>query len=275
MKSLNKLIAVVLLVVLCLSFAGCKAPEYVASEDAAVMATYIEDGSGYIVTKQLSAKSLSGIQLACLYFDAEGAVIEKNYKLFDCDISGSERVALWNIDIPDGCAYIDAIVSAVYGTDEADNWKTKALNVWAREAKKSFTIAGHEAKLAAVKQAEAYQAESNDYVKVTSAAITKGILDFELVNNCDRDIKTVTLLVLWLDENGAPINTNEVSYCPNGKWLSADDLDAGESATFAYEPDISAGTPASVKYCIDSIEFEDGSLWLNENFYIWVACNRG
>ena len=274
MKSLKKLIAIALLVVLCLSFAGCKAPKYVASEDAAVMATYIDDGYGYVVTKQLSAKKLSGIQLACLYFDAEGALIGKNYQLFDCDVSESDRVALWNIDIPEGCAYIDAIVSAVYGVNEADNWKTKALNVWARETKKSFTIEGFEAKLAAVKQAEAYQAESNDYVRITTAAITKGILDFELLNNCDRNIKTVSLLVLWFDENGAPINTYEVSYCPNGKWLSADDLEIGETATYAYEPIGLDPEPATVKYCIDSIEFEDGSLWLNENFYIWVACNR-
>lgn len=275
MKSLTKWIAIALLVVLCLSFAGCKAPKYVPSVDAAVMATYIEDGSGYVVTKQLSGKKLSGIQLACLYFDAEGTLIEKNYKLFDCDISDSDRVALWNIDVPANCAYIDAIISAVYGVDEADSWKTKALNVWAREAKKNFTIAEHEAKLSAVKQAEAHQAETNDYVEVTSAAITKGILDFELANNCDRNIKTVTLLVLWLDENGAPINTYDVSYCPNGKWLSADDLEVGETATYAYEPVGLDTDPASIKYCIDSIEFEDGSRWLNENFYIWVACNRG
>lgn len=275
---MKRFLAMILTAVLLLSMAACtvvdttpEPPEaYVPSKDIEVAVTYVNSettGNARVVTRRTSDTELTGIDLACVYYDVDGKQI-REYERIECTFSTKDDLSIWTFTAPGGCKYLEAVIAAV---TYADGTKETCPGVatWAEETTKAFTVEGYKKAMTEMAGKEGAAAEKCDAVEYSVAAPENNTVSLKLKNNSGKEIADVNAYLLWFDANGAPIDMKGV-LVSNSEKVSAKNLVADEEASYTVNAPEGA---ASVKAIVQKVIFADQTVWENDYVYEWAVVN--
>ncbi len=275
---MKRFLVMILSAVLLLSLAACgvvdKTPEppeaYVPSKDIEVAVTYVNNeltGNARVVTRRTSDKELTGIDLACVYYDVNGKQI-REYERIECTFSTKDDLSIWTFSAPAGCKYMEAVISAVTYADGTKE-TCPGVSTWAEQTAQAFTVDGYNKAMTEMAGKEAAAAEKCDAVEYSAAAPENKTMSLKLKNTSGKEIADVIAYLLWFDANGAPIDMKGVLVA-NSEKVSAKNLVADEEATYTVNAPEGA---ASVKAIIQKIVFADETVWQNDYVYEWAVVN--
>lgn len=276
---MKRFLAMLLSAVLLLSLAACTVadttPEtqeaYVPSKDIEVAVTYVNSeitGNARVVTRRTSDKELAGIDLACVYYDANGKQI-RDYERIECTFSTKDDLSIWTFTAPVGCEYLEAVIAAV---TYADGTKETCPGVatWAEETAKAFTVDGYKTAMTEMAGKEGAAAEKCEAVEYAVEAPENNTVRLKLKNTSGKEITDVNAYLLWFDANGAPVDMKGV-LVSNSEKVSAKNLVADEEASYTVNAPEGA---ASVKAIIQEVVFADETVWENDYVYEWAVVNN-
>lgn len=277
---MKRLLAMILSAALLLSLTACgsvlgndstQTPEvYVPSKDIEVAVTYVtgaSTGNARVVTRRTSDKELSGIDLACVYYDVNGKQI-REYERIECTFSTKDEMSIWTFSAPARTSYIEAAIAAVTYADGTKE-TCPGVSAWAEQTAAAFTVDGYKKALEEMAGKEAAAAEKCDAVEYTAAAPENKEMSLKLKNTSGKEIADVIAYLLWFDANGAPIDMKGV-LVPNSEKVSAKNLVADEEATYTVNAPEGA---VSVKAVIQKVVFADETVWQNDYVYEWAVVN--
>jgi hypothetical protein len=274
---MKRIVGMLLSAVLLFSLAACgietakKLPEeYIPSQDIEVAIAFVKGGNtdnARVVTRRTSQKALSGMELVCVYYDAQGKQLGE-YEQVDCTFETKGTLSIWTFNAPAGCAYLDAAVASVTyedGTKQA----CPGVSTWAQKTAKAFTLENHEKAKAEMAAKQVVEAEKCDAVEYSVDTPEDKKLRMELKNISGKEISEAVACLLWFDDNGAPIDMNGV-LVSNSEKVSAKDLKPDEKATYTVDAPEQA---ASAKIIIQKVVFADQTVWENDYVYEWSVIN--
>ncbi len=263
---MKRILAMILSAMLLLSMTACtgadllsgKDETYVPSADVAIAVTHIGD-KAKVVTRRTSDRELSGVELVCVYFDAQGIQLGQ-YEHVECTFSNQEKLNIWSFEAPVGCVHMDVAVAAVTYADGTKH-PCPGVSAWAEETAKAFTPENYETQAAA--------AEKCDAVEYSVEAADGGELSLKLKNISGKEISEVIACLLWFDEAGAPVDVDGL-LVDNSERVSAKNPTPDEEAAYTVDtPD----NGADAKVIIQEVTFADGSVWENDYVYEWSVAN--
>ena len=268
---MKKLFALLLCAVMLLSLVACgkeqpAEPEaYVGSEDVEVAVAYVND-TARVVTRKLTDKEMKSIELVCVYYDQAGQKISD--AKIKCDFSQDTKLNMWNFAVPVGCVYVDAAIAKVYYADDT-TYSCPGVTTWIEQSAASFTADSFSAKVAQIKANEAAAAANVSQLSVSFADVEEGKVNVVLTNNNELLLNQAVLYLLWFDENGQPVDRGGV-FVPNAGKISADNLKAGETKTYAINAPEGA---VKVKGIVQKLDYVDSPVWDNMYIYEWAIAN--
>ncbi len=269
---MKKALSFILIPLLLFSLCACnrdktqESTEYIPNTEVEIAVAYIYNGKANIVTRPLNDTPLKSLTLACVYYDITGKQIGQ-CKMIDCKVTDNKNVTLWQSDCPEMAVYVDCVVYST--TDESDNVLTaERIDLWEQSVVKAFQIDTYRANLENDLRESAGKAVANPHVKLGSVnwqdlSVT---VEMELLSD---NIKSVYLFALWFDEDGLPVDTNTCSYCGNGESMVAHITNNNHNYIFQ-----APETAQSAKIIVQSIDFKDGTQWINPYCYEWILLNR-
>ncbi len=264
MKKVFAMIAVFPLLVSLAACGGNYEPEAYVASNALVVETAYVDGQAKVITRKTTDKELSGVKLACVYFDAAGQQVGE-FEVIEGDVVKKDVVSSWTFDAPAGCVYVEAIVAGVtYADGTAEN--CPGVDTWAKDTAATFNAQAQKTALTAA----AAEAENCPAVTYTVEEMKDTSVDVELTNTGDQAITEAVVYSLWFDAQGDPVDIGG-NFAKNAKRSSLKDLAAGENAS--YTVPAPEGT-AKAKMVIETVTFADGTIWENAAVYKWLAANR-
>lgn len=275
---MKRFLVMILSAVLLLSLAACgvvdKTPEppeaYVPSKDIEVAVTYVNSeltGNARVVTRRTSDKELTGIDLACVYYNVNGEQI-REYERIECTFSTKDDLSIWTFTAPVGCEYLEAVIAAVTYADGTKE-TCPGVSTWAEQTVQAFTVDGYKKAMTEMAGKEGAAAEKCDAVEYSAAAPENNTMSLKLKNTSGKEIADVIAYLLWFDANGAPIDMKGVLVA-NSEKVSAKNLVADEEATYTVNAPEGA---ASVKAIIQKVVFADETVWENDYVYEWAVVN--
>lgn len=267
---MKKLTALVLCAVMLLGLAACASepaePEaYVGSADVEVAVAYVND-TARVVTRKLTDKEMTSVELACVYYDMQGQKIRD--ERIKCDFKQDTKLNLWNFTVPVGCVYMDAAIAKVTYAD-LTVYTCPGVSTWMEEAAAAFNADTFKNRVADIKKNEAAAAENVSQIEISFAEVVNGKVNVELTNTTDKALNQAILYLLWFDENGKPIDRGGV-FVPNAGKISADDLKAEETATYSVNAPEGA---VKVKGIVQKLDYTDSPDWDNMYIYEWAVAN--
>lgn len=269
---MKKLIALLLCAATLLGLAACGGetkpaePEtYVGSADVEVAVAYVND-TARVVTRKLSDKEMTSIELACIYYDLQGQKIRD--ERIKCDFSQDTKLNLWNFAVPVGCAYMDATIAKVEYAD-LTTYVCPGVSTWIETSAAAFTADTYRDRVADLKKNEATAAENVSELEMVFAEVVQGTVGVQLSNKSGKDISSVVLYMLWYDANGKPVDRGGV-FVPNAGRTSADNLKADETSTYSVKAPEGA---VKVKGIVQTLNYADNTNWENRYIYEWAVAN--
>ena len=270
---MKRIIALLLATVLLLGMAACGANkeeprvEYVPSEDIEIAVTYVDE-MAKVVTRRTSDKKMTGIVLACVYFDELGTLL-RAFEQIECTFSSDNALSVWSFTPPIGCTYVEAVIDSVIYADGTTK-VCSGVSTWAEDIAANFTVAAKEKQFADMVAKEAEEAKKCDAVTYKTEVLTDGTMELTLENKSGKDIEKAVFYMLWFDKNGAPIDMDGV-LVSNSETVSAKQLKAEETTTYIVSVPEGA---ASVKTIVQTINFADETTWTNDLVYEWAVANQ-
>ncbi len=275
---MKRFLAIVLSAVLLLSMTACsvaeKTPEppeaYVPSADVEVAVTLVNSeltGNARVVTRRLTDKELTSIELTCLYFDVNGNKMQEQERI-ECTFSTKDKLSIWTFSAPPGCEYMETIVSAVTYADGTKQ-TCPGVTTWAEQTAGAFTKDGYEKAMTEMAGKEGAAAEKCDAVEYSVEAPKDNTMSLKLKNTSGKEIADVVACLLWFDAQGAPIDMGGV-LVDNSEKVSAKNLAVDEEASYTVNAPEGA---ASAKIIIQNVTFADETVWANDYVYEWSVIN--
>lgn len=267
-----KRVTAIVLVVLLFLMSGCTAGkesmgDYVPSEDFEVAVAFVDKGAAKVATRKTSDREVSAIELACVYFDGNGELVEQIEQIH-CDFTTEDSLSIWSFDAAESSKYMEAVVSGVMYADGTQQ-TCPGISDWMHAKAKSFSVKKHKKKMEKLAAEEAVKAQQCDAVELNMEAPSNSEQSVGVKNISGKKIATVTIYLLWYDPDGAPVDVKG-AFISNAKKISAEILDVEEEATYTIAAPEDA---AIVKGIVQSVIFEDGSVWENNYVYEWAVCN--
>lgn len=266
---MKKLIAILTFAALLFSLAACApstppAEDYVATEAMEVVVAYV-GSQAKVITRKLSEKPLSGIKIACVYYDATGAQVGE-YEIIEGEIVAEDEVSVWTFNAPVGSVYIDAVVAGVtYEDGTVEN--CPGIDTWAKGAAAVFDPETRRTLM----EARAEKAEQCPALTLKTEFTTDDGLQTTVSNVGDKEIDSVILYNLWYDKDGLAVDVGG-AMAINATRSSLSDLAVEETADYTIPTE--EGT-AKAKQVVEMIHFTDGTSWYNDYVYDWLAANQG
>lgn len=270
---MKKIMAMILAAVLLLSLAACGAAgknsleAYVPSEDFEVAVAFVDRGAAKVATRKISDREVSAIELACVYFDGNGEQVGQSEQI-QCDFTTEDSLSIWSFAAAQSSKYMEVVVSGVTYADGTQH-ACPGVSDWIQATVKSFSIEKHKQKMEKLATEEAVKAQQCDAVELNLEAPVNNEQNVGVKNLSGKKIATVTIYQLLYDPDGVPMDVKGV-FIPNAKKISAEILDVGEEATYTV---VVPEDTTTVKGIVQSVIFEDGSVWENNYVYEWAVCN--
>lgn len=275
---MKRILALVFSGLLLLSLAACavteKTPEppeeYVPSADVEVVVALVNKeltGNARVVTRRLSEKELTGIELTCLYFDENGTKMQ-DAESVECTFSTEEKVSVWTFSAPTSCEYVEAIVSTVIFADGTRE-TCPGVTTWADRTAAAFTVEAYRNKMEEMAGKEGAAAQVCEAVEYSVETPVDNTMRLMLKNISGKQITEVVACLLWFDAQGAPIDMGGV-LVENSEKVSAKELAVDEEATYTVNAPAGAAT---AKIIIQEVTFADETVWENDYVYQWSVVN--
>lgn len=268
---MRKAFAILLAVMLLVSMAACggkvpqKEPEvYVPSEEIEIALAFVDE-EAVVVTRRLVKQELKAIELACIYYTQTGLKIG-TYETVECTFSTQDTLSIWNFDVPDMCAYMEATVASVTYPDGTKNACT-GVSAWGE--KPALDLQTLFQNTQEMKEKQGAAAESCPAATVTLGLLETGRQKLEITAG-EQAIKDLMLYALWYDENGTPVDCNGI-FVKNAESISSGAVDAIQTAAYSVEAPTGA---AKAKIIIRQVNFADGTRWENQYVYEWAFVNH-
>lgn len=267
---MKKLYGLCLAMAMLLSLNACKSsvspptePEaYVSSDAVSVVVSYM-DGKAKVITRKITEKEITYLDIACIYFDQEGKPLGKFEKI-EGAVEVEDAVSNWSFDAPVGCAYLQAAISAVTYADGTKE-RCPGVDTWVAETTASFDVESHIESL----QKQAALAETCPVLALDWEFTTQEGLVTKVKNQSEQEIDNVIIYTLWYDTEGLPVDVGG-SFAQNATRAALAELAVGDEARFTIPTEEGA---AKAKQVVEKVIFADGTIWENENAYHWIAAN--
>jgi hypothetical protein len=264
----------ILAALLLCSLAACGAAEkepevYVPSEDIEVAVAIVQSGKAKAVTRKLTDKELTSVDLCCVYFDLSGKQIGEA-EIVQCDFSQDAELSVWTFNAAAESQYMKAAISSVTYADGTKN-SCPGVESWANQASLDFNVESYSKELEEMAGKEGAAAEKCDAAEITLGTPVEGKLELGVKNISGKEIDEVIAYLLWFDAEGNPIEMNGV-FVPNSEKISAKTLAVDEEATYTATAPEGA---ASAKGIVQSVTFTGGESWANDYIYEWALVNYG
>ena len=266
---MKKVLTILLAAMLLVSMTACgletTQPEaYVPSAEIEVALAFVDE-EATVVTRRLVEQELKAIELACIYYAQNGYRLG-TYELVECTFSTQDTLSIWNFEVPDTCAYMEATVASVTHSDGTKN-TCPGVSAWGE--KSVLDLQTYARNTQEMKKLQGTAAESCPAATVTLGALKDGRQKLEITAG-EQAIKDMTLYALWYDEAGAPVDCDGI-FVKNAETISSGEMDAKETAAYSIEAPAGA---AKAKLIIRKVNFTDDTSWENAYLYEWAFVNH-